>query len=138
MAEPLYKSDIKKVENRPSMTTLADNDVFLVHDKSDRIIKRITKTNVKEDLDINNKANSADVQSKNPSTTVTELADTDAIQVVGDKKISVENVKETLGINDLQNQIDGKVYGIDFDESTGDVTRLEDAVGLTKIGRAHV
>ena len=69
-------------------------------------------------------------QSKNPSTTVTELADTDAIQVVGDKKISVENVKETLGINNLQNQIQGLEYGIAIDETTGEVTRTGSAVGM--------
>jgi hypothetical protein len=34
-------------------------------------------------------------------------------------------------LTELENSIQTRIYGIDFDESTGDVTRLEDAVGLT-------
>ncbi len=37
----------------------------------------------------------------------------------------------TDNIADLQAQIDGKRYGIDIDETTGDVTRLYDAVSMT-------
>lgn len=53
MAEPLYKSDIVKVENRPAMTTLENDDSIIVHDTSESKIKKITKENLKEDLGIN-------------------------------------------------------------------------------------
>lgn len=92
MAEPLYKSDIKKVENRTAMTSLDNDDVVLVHDTSASTIKKITKTNFKRDF---------------------------GIDVISEK------------LTEIENSIPIRIYGIDFDESTGDVTRLEDAAGLT-------
>ena len=59
MAEILYTKDIVPVESRTALTTLEDNDTILVHDTSALKIKKITKSNLKEDLGINDKADKA-------------------------------------------------------------------------------
>ncbi len=46
-------------------------------------------------------------------------------------KVSDELIEAKSEIADLQAQIDGKVYGIQIDHSTGDVARTGDAVGMS-------
>ncbi len=62
MATNLTTDDIKKVDNRPEMTELESVDKALVFDETDKIIKKISKANLKETLGINaNASNISDL-----------------------------------------------------------------------------
>ena len=74
MAEPLYKSDIVKVENRTAMTTMADDDNFVVHDTSEAKLKKISKTNAKTDLGVTQNTSDIATNATNISTNKIDIA----------------------------------------------------------------